>query len=302
MTPSPCDLPARTLPIRVRPFPLETVGSYVRRLAAANQIPFAELLDHLADDQTPARSALVRSYELDLNRPAAERLAAVSGSAAAALRRALPALSTGRPGSSPLRSWYVIGHANRPVRSCPDCAARRDGGEILLYQPLHQTICLRHGRWIPGSDDNRDVDLTRLPEVMEAARRHIRLTRRRDPLALKSGYRQANQIAQDWFDRASFLTHVWHERYDRIGAARPYGARVITYPETVGLTSLLSSPHWTSLLRRGDYYTAIPEFLREAGRRIGHPYPDKPQNDPLRYWAFSHWAEKPAREPRRIDW
>jgi hypothetical protein len=117
-----------------------------------------------------------------------------------------------------------------------------------------------------------------------------------------SAYRQANQIAQDWFDRTSFLTHVWHERHDQIDAVRPYGARVITYPETVGLTSLLSSPSWTSLLRRGDYYTAIPAFLREAGRRIGHPYPDKPRNDPLRHWAFSQWAGKPAREPRRIDW
>jgi hypothetical protein len=51
------------------------------------------------------------------------------------------------------------------------------------------TLCFRHGRWLAGRDDNREVDLTRLPEVMEAARRHIRLTRRRDPLALKSGCR-----------------------------------------------------------------------------------------------------------------
>jgi hypothetical protein len=233
---------ACSLPVRVRPFPLETVGLYARRLAVANQVPFAELLDHLADDQTPARSPLVTSYELGLNQPAVERLAAVSGTAATRLRQALPALGPGRPGSRPTRNWYDIGPVDRPARACARCAAIRGSGEILLYQPLHRPLCLRHGRWLAGKDDNREVDLTRLPEVMEAARRHIRLTRRRDPLALKSAYRQANQIAQDWFDRASFLTHVWHERYDQIGAARPYGARVITYPETVGLTSLLSSP------------------------------------------------------------
>jgi hypothetical protein len=113
---------------------------------------------------------------------------------------------------------------------------------------------------------------------------------------------QADEIAQAWFDHPSFLTHVWHERYDCIGAAHAYGARVITYPETVGLTSLLSSLHWTSRLRRGDYHTDVPAFLREAGRCIGHPFPDKPRNDPLRYWAASQRAGKPGREPGPIDW
>lgn len=204
MTPHPCDLPACSLPVRVRPFPLETVGSYVRRLAAANQVPFTELLDHLADDQTPARSPLVASRELGLNQPAVERLAAMSGTAATRLRQALPALGSGRPGSRPTRNWYDIGPVNRPVRACARCAALRSGGEILFYQPLHRTLCLRHGHWLAGRDDNREIDLGRLPEVMEAARRHIRLTRHRDPIALKSAYRQANQIAQDWFDRTSF--------------------------------------------------------------------------------------------------
>lgn len=77
---------------------------------------------------------------------------------------------------------------------------------------------------------------------------------------------------------------------------------MITYPETVGLTSLLSSPHWIRLLQRGDYHLAIPAFLREAGRRIGHPYPANPRNDPLRYWAVSQWAGTPSREPGHIDW
>jgi TniQ len=302
MTPRPSDLPARLLPVRVRPFPQETVGSYTRRLASANHLPFAEFLDHLADNQAAQRPTLIRSHELRLNQPAIGRLAAFSGMPAAALRRALPGLTAGSPGPRPLRSWATLSHRNRPVRACPCCAARTGGGEILLYQPLHQTICLSHDRWLAGRDDNRSVDLTLFPEVIQAARRHIRLTRRREPSVLKHGYRQANEIAQDWFDRSSFLTPVWHERYDRIGATRAYGARVITYPETVGLTSLLSSPHWTRLLQRGDYHLAIPAFLREAGRRIGHPYPANPRNDPLRYWAVSQWAGTASREPGHIDW
>jgi hypothetical protein len=301
MTSRASDSPARTLPIPVRPFPLETVGSYVRRLAVANQVPFGDLLGYLAHDQTPERSSLVRSYELMLNQPAAERLATIGGTSITRLGRALPGL-TGRPDSRPLRSWQVIGPVRRPVRACARCAALRGSDEILLYQPLHHPLCLRHASWLAGRDDNREIDLARLPAVVQAARRHSRLTRHRDPLALKTAYRQANQIAQDWFDRTSFLTHVWHERYDQIGASRPHGARVITYPETVGLTSLLSSLSWTSQLCRGDYYTAIPAFLREAGRRIGHPYPDKPGNDPLRYWAFRQWAGEPTRVLLSIDW
>jgi hypothetical protein len=55
---------------------------------------------------------------------------------------------------------------------------------------------------------------------------------------------------------------------------------VITYSETIGLTSILSSAHWTGLLRGGNYDIVIPAFLREAGRRIGHPYPSSPGSDP----------------------
>lgn len=107
-----------------------------------------------------------------------------------------------------------------------------------------------------------------------------------------------------WFDRSSFLTPVWHERYDRLGAGHAYGARVITYPETVGPTSVLSSPHWIRLLQRGNYHRAVPAFLSEAGRRIGHPYPASPRHAPLRYWAVTQWAgtDNHSPEPGRIDW
>jgi len=91
MTPRPSDLPARLLPVRVRPFPQETVGSYTRRLASANHLPFAEFLDHLADNQAAQRPTLIRSHELRLNQPAISRLAAYSGMPAAALRRHCPA-------------------------------------------------------------------------------------------------------------------------------------------------------------------------------------------------------------------
>ncbi len=170
MTPRPSDLPARPMPVRLRPFPRETVGSYARRLAIANHVPFAEFLDHLADNRTPRPPARVRSHELKLNQPAAERLVTFSGISAAALHRALPTLTTGSPGSRPIRNWNALGSWNRPVRACPDCAART-GGEILLHQPLHQTLCLRHNRWLAGRDDNRTVDLTLLPEVLASIHR-----------------------------------------------------------------------------------------------------------------------------------
>ena len=132
----------------------------------------------------------------------------------------------------------------------------------------------------PAATTTAPFDLTLLPEVTAAAHRHIRLARHREPSALKTGYRQANEIAQDWFDRSSFLTPVWHERYDRIGATHAYGARVITYPETVGLTSLLSSPHWTRMLQRGNYHVAIPAFLHEEGRPDRPPLPRQPPARP----------------------
>jgi hypothetical protein len=278
------------------------VGSYARRLAQANHLPFGEFLVHLAVTQRPQHPVLIRTHELHLNRAAADRLALFSGLTAATLGRALPGLNPSSAGDRPRRIWTFLGDRNRPVKACSRCAARAGGGEILLHLPLQQTICPAHRWWLAGHDSNRDVDLALLPEVARAARRHARLTRRRTPAVLDDGYRQANQIAQAWFDRASFLTPIWHERYDRLGATHAYGARVITYPETVGLASLLSSLHWTSLLQRRNYHIGLPAFLREAGRRIGHPYPESPRNDPLRYWAARHWAGTPTQDPPHIDW
>lgn len=81
---------------------------------------------------------------------------------------------------------------------------------------------------------------------------------------------------------------------------------MITYPETIGLTSILSSSHWTGLLRDGHYNVVIPAFLREAGRRIDHLYPGSPGSDPLRHWSVQQWSTArtgvPARQPGHIDW
>jgi hypothetical protein len=298
----PSDLPARPMPIRVRPYPQETVSSFARRLAVANHLPAGEFLDHIGASKSSSRQPLApaRSRELHLNKAAASRLAVFSGIPASALKRALPGLSFGSADDRPWRAWVPYRPPNRPVRACPVCTVRRQADEILHYQPLHQPICMSHRHWLVGKEDNRRVELDLLPEVIDAARRHMRLTRRREPAALTRAYRLANRIAQRWFDHRSFLTPIWNERYDRIGATHAYGARVITYPETVGLASLLSSPYWTRLIVRSS--SSIPAFLLEAGRRIGHPYPENLRNDPLWYWAASQSSTTPAREPRHIDW
>jgi hypothetical protein len=180
MTLLPSNRPARRLPVRVRPFPQETTRCYVQRLAAANHIPFAELLDALADERTPQPTTRAPSNELYLNTTAIGRLRAFSGTPAEALRRALPVLGQGTAGPQPQRWWHRTVPAKRPVRTCARCAAP-SSSEILVYQPLHQPLCLRHNRWLAGLDSNRQVDLTLLPEVTQAARQYVRLTRHRPP-------------------------------------------------------------------------------------------------------------------------
>ena len=158
--------PVRRLPITTPPFPSETVGSYVRRLAIANHLHPGEFELYL------------RRRERRVN-PA--RLAGVSGRPLSLLQRALPELSTA------LDLPAGFDH-HEPTLACRYCtAARGITGAVTCWAPPHRNVCLRHRRWVghinpafEGLLEGRDPqpDLTLLPDVVTAERRLRKLARR----------------------------------------------------------------------------------------------------------------------------
>jgi hypothetical protein len=278
--------PVRRLPITTPPFPSETVGSYVRRLAIVNHLHPSEFEDYL------------RRRERRVN-PA--RLAAVSGRPLSVLRHALPELRS----ASDLPADF---DHHEPTLACRHCTARRGiTGPVTCWAPPHRNVCLRHRRWVGHIDpafqgllDGRDPqpDLTLLPDVVSAERRLRRLIRRHGQSRVILAYRTGLHVAVRWADRKEWGSHR-RRRIELLGFVPAADwrfpswdpvLRAAVYPEAVAVTSLVVSPYWARV-------AADPRerqrFYAEAARRLRLPdyHPDSVY-DPLAQWA-SHHADFP---------
>jgi TniQ/Domain of unknown function (DUF5655) len=290
------DPPLRPLPIRVPPFPNEAVRSYVRRLEAANHLGVVSLDEHLRVAAAPDGPSL------------AQRLGVVSGWPVGVLEHALPELRGFRPVLlTGLRYRVPRGFDQTPRRACRHCVARREiSGEVTCWVPPNLDVCLRHQRWIgPTNQDDADqFDLAPVPEVVAAARRYRRLTRRLGDFRVESAYPVALHITLRWAERADFGQHrdrrlrvlgIDPDRF-RLAAHLP-AMRAAVYPDTVTLAGLLASPHWLGVaasLDHGDHQ----RFYAEVARRLRLPdYQPTTGWDPLARWvdrdAPQHFREAP---------
>jgi hypothetical protein len=274
--------PVRRLPVNTPPFPCETVGSYVRRLAIANHLHPGEFELYL------------RRRERRVN-PA--RLAAVSGRPLSLLQRALPELRT----ASDLPAGF---DHHEPTLACRYCtAARGITGTVTCWAPPHRNVCPRHRRWVGHIDPafqgllgGRDPqpDLTPLPDVVTAERRLRRLTRRHGQEQVILAYRTGLHVALRWADRNDWGDHRLR-RIQLLGFVPASDwrfpswdpvLRAAVYPEVVAVTSLVLSPYWAGV-------AADPRerrrFYAEAARRLHLPdyHPDSAY-DPLAQWASRH--------------
>jgi TniQ len=286
------------LPIRLPRFPNETVRCYVRRLEAANHLPFGTLDNHLRD---PAK----QSGPL---RP--QRLAAISGWPLGKLQYALPELSGGHPiGLAGTRHGALHGLDPIPRRACRRCLASRGiTGEATCWVLPNANVCLRHQRWIgPTNQDDADqFNLASLPDVVAAARRYPRLASRLGDRRVESTYHIALHITLRWAEREDFGQHrnrrlriLGHDP-DRAWLASHHPAvRAAVYPDTVTLTGLLASPHWlrtAASLNHADHQ----RFYVEAARRLDLPdYQPCTGWDPLARWIDRHAPQQFREEQRR---
>lgn len=271
------------LPRSIPPFPGETTSSYLARLAAANKLTLTTLRILLTG--TPGKQPID-----------AHDLAAASGRSVQSLRHALPELA---PGFTAPSGRPVLISRRRPCRRCT--TRRGITVPVICWLPTEITVCRPHHIWLGAptrpSDNDEQHDLTELPQLIQAQRRHTRLVRS-----------HGRRIAAEAFTEAAHVTSCWAHRgfpdlgrYQRMHAlcgAHPTSTRlrrgdplipVVTYPETVALASVLAQPQWRYPPARYNDHAqagrAILDFGREVNRQIGHwIYDGAP--DPLGDWFY----------------
>ncbi|MEU6239139.1 TniQ family protein [Kitasatospora sp. NPDC047058] len=269
--------PLQPLPVAPGPVQGETLGSYLHRLAVANNRAasrLVQLLGPLPSEFSPLTDSTAGWTPESLN-----RLSALVNRPAARLARALPALADFLDPQHALpRPEHVIG------RLCRCCTARRSppATTVIVRAPAHRHLCPRHERWTRST---HDIPLTNLPEVLQAQRRLDLLARRHG-----RGMQQALELAWKIIDEWSAggmpldLGREWTRRLDRIEDHPVSGKipfedrhRLAAFPEIATLTDLILNPP-TAAVDPKDLYLAT---TAELSRRFARIYTAIGVQDPL---------------------
>jgi hypothetical protein len=223
----------RRLPITLAPVHWETIDSFTRRLAVVNHLNADDLADTVATRVWKVNAAIKRTFN-------AENLASISGHSADKLTRALPELRSD-PGQLQRR---------RALQACPRCSRRHRGGTAMLYLPDHQHVCVRHNIWLgslgPNSTDwirhPGPIDVSPLPAIRAAQRRHHRLVRRHGPRPASHAVRTA---VSTW-EYVYRPRHLARRQWERLHILRPGAdsvslhdplAHAVCYPEIITIAS-----------------------------------------------------------------
>ncbi|MGW5446838.1 Helicase associated domain protein [Streptomyces asiaticus] len=267
---------ARPGPVRLAPLQGETNLSYLDRLADRYRLGVRDLIPALLQ----VGGGLFKGYRTDgevyLNAEARTRISAFSRVPEDVLGRALPAwvaqepLAQDRKGPAGRFRFGVVVPAAR--QGCRLCTAARTGRAkpARLYLKPHTRICPRHQRWMLGTHwidggpaDTEQIDLTGLPEMVAAHRRHLDLLRYR-PDAVRA-FEVAHAVIISWWAQQWPEEEQWPRRALRLappgtdpGRWRLLARDAVTYPETVSLTSVLTDERTRQRL------------LADTGRHLPH--------------------------------
>lgn len=258
------------LPRPVAPVLNETIESYLRRLATANQLDASALRIHISGDIRKAAPVPLTT------------LAMVSGQRTHALRYAILELSTGEElATMPICSRPRPGGSKR--RQCLPCTRTRTRtrghcADAWCWNHHDDVICFRHLRWIGDGSDHADAgqpDLSGQPDILRANRRHRGLIRRYGRDTAATAFREARYICRRWHDRGDhqhdfqrlmgrFHGHTW-----RVAASHPT-VHAACYPQIVELTRLLASPFWRA--KTQQHWPEPREFINETQRTVAPRY------------------------------
>jgi hypothetical protein len=280
----PWELDAQPLPFTTPPVAGETTTSYLLRLAEINNWSKDALLDHITAHHLPGNRTQPDwdCYDLVLNHPAARDLAPRP--------RRQPHPTDPRAGLSPL---YIFESHPHPTADLPT------GGPAL---------CPRHWLWLADQPHGRPTNLATQPDLLRAAKRHLRIRAQRgvQPTAAavntatglwfryRKGAAVPNPLQQRWADRRATL------------ASNLHGHVLIThYPEIITLAAMITSPYWFAAVMRPHHPPRssrrwIPrirpderDFYVELARRVQLPDTDQFGINPgnLRTWTI-HTRQK----------
>lgn len=204
----PGELP-RALPVTAPLFGGETLGSYLTRLAQDNALRTRALLSRI--HPSLAHQEITPMTDTAARWPSAafDRLTALTGRRQEHLAAAIPALCDAFRGATPSGPTGFM-------RACCRCAAAKNI-TVLIYLRArpHDRLCTRHRRWLRAL---RDIDISALPEITAAQRRHDRAARHHDALLLADIHRRTRDTVLDWCDGQwhPALQRTWQERAERL--------------------------------------------------------------------------------------
>jgi hypothetical protein len=223
----------RPLPRTVAPLHNESQDSYIERLARANRMIPLELREHLTD---PRR---IRPGELPL--PAA--LAQLAGQPLDRLLLALPDLATPELAGKipPRRDRLHPGWKVQPA--CRLCLAAKGVRYARHWVPPGTTICPRHQRWTGAH--GQQFDITALPEITHAHRRHRRIIRRHGWRLAARAINEAAGICWTRWGNQHHTGTLGRRRAILPGPAWPGSQHTLTltacaYPDIIALAEMLA--------------------------------------------------------------
>jgi len=237
------------IPVRVRPHHRERTGSYLIRVATANQCPpwpFLRLLGNL-DGQQPAH--LTPQACVTMNHSALLRLVAYLGRPLDELARALPWIVADDRWDEPTVRIRRLGRTF--LSSCPRCEQRAGGTPLMPGPDPLEMACRQHNQWLV-TDEHVNLDQT--PETTKAVKRLRRLRHRHGDDLIHVLYQRIHgYMTNDWrgteWHRA--LVQRWAHRQQQMHpGAHPDDEFVRTHthhwsmlPETITIVALLARSH-----------------------------------------------------------
>ncbi|MFF2308201.1 TniQ family protein [Streptomyces sp. NPDC058128] len=296
----------RALPQQVRFFNAESSASYISRLASANGLEFAELLELIGRGRKalPVRG----SAELYLNEFALARLSVLSGHPVDRLQQTLPAARAEHmlPSSRRYPAWCWLSEESRwqhLVRVCRLCSAARGIMQVVfVWSDLPWRVCLRHGTWL----DSRPQHGMGAPPA-DAMEWVLQAHRRRLAVEKRLGQEGRHLLADAYVTLTSWkqqgLTlRRWWERGDALRDASLVPAAVSSvalYPEAVELASMLGKHKRQYLSRKAGqqlWWEILARTMGEWGAPLAWAVMSSAVRKPVQSWRDQH---DPARRPLR---
>ncbi|MEU1091561.1 helicase associated domain-containing protein [Streptomyces sp. NPDC005576] len=236
----------------------ETNLSYLDRLADRYRLGVRDLIPSLLQVGGGLFKGFRTDGEVYLNAEARARISVFCRVPEDVLGRALPAWAAQEPlapdgvgAAGRFRFGVVVSAAGEGCRLCTAARTGRAKPARLYLQP-HTRICSRHRRWMLGTHwvdgapvDTQQIDVTGLPEMLAAHRRHLQLLRHRPDAA--GAFEVAHAVVVSWWAQQWPEEEQWPQRVRQMappgadpGWWRLLARDAVIYPETVALASVLT--------------------------------------------------------------